>query len=121
MDLTPTAPAGRQLIERYSAEGFRVSGVVYSGPVLVFPDRTIIWEHPQVSSEGLAPVIAHGGIELVLIGLGSRGAPVAAALRAALKAHGIGVEAMATGAACRTYGVLLAEDRQVAAALLPPI
>ena len=41
-----------------------------------------------------------------------------AALRAALKAHGIAVEAMDTGAACRTYNVLLAEDRRVAAALL---
>jgi len=121
MDLTPIAPAGRQLIERYGAEGFRVSGVVYAGPVLVFPDRTMIWENPVISIEGLAPVVAHGGVELVLIGLGTRGAPVAPALRAALRAHGIGIEAMATGAACRTYGVLLAEDRQVAAALLPPI
>ena len=40
-------------------------------------------------------------------------------LRAALKTRGIGVEAMDTGAACRTYNVLLAEDRLVAAALLP--
>jgi uncharacterized protein len=41
-------------------------------------------------------------------------------LRAALKAGGVGVEAMDTGAACRTYNVLLGEDRRVAAALLPP-
>jgi uncharacterized protein len=74
-----------------------------------------------ISAEGLAPVIEHGGVELLLIGLGKRGAPVAPTLRAALKAHGIGVEAMDTGAACRTYSVLLAEDRLVAAALLPPV
>ncbi len=121
MDLTPLAPAGRQVIERYSADGFQVSGIVYSGPVLVFANRTTMWANPQVSTEGLAPVIEHGEVELVLIGLGKRGAPVAAALRASLKAHGIGVEAMDTGAACRTYNVLLAEDRLVAAALLPPI
>jgi uncharacterized protein len=121
MDLTPLASAGRQLIERYNAQGFQVSGAVYAGPVLVFADRTVLWENPLVSAEGLAPVIAHGGVELVLIGLGKRGAPVASALRVALKAHGIGVEAMDTGAACRTYNVLLAEDRLVAAALLPPI
>jgi uncharacterized protein len=121
MDLTPLAPAGRQLIERYSADGFRVSGIVYPGPVLVFIDRTLLWENPVISPEGLAPVIEHGGVELLLIGLGKRGAPVAPALRAALKAHGIGVEAMDTGAACRTYSVLLAEDRLVAAALLPPV
>jgi uncharacterized protein len=121
MDLTPLIPVDRQIIERYSADGFRVSGIVYAGPVLVFTDRTVPWENPAVSAEGLAPVVEHGGVELVLIGLGKRGAPAAPALRAALKAHGIGVEAMDTGAACRTYNVLLAEDRLVAAALLPPI
>src|SRR5580658_9154236 len=107
MDLTPLVPAGRQLIERYSADGFRVSGIVYGGPVLVFAERTVFWENPVVSAEGLAPVIEHGGVELVLVGLGRRGAPVAPALRAALKAHGIAIEAMDTGAACRTYNVLL--------------
>jgi uncharacterized protein len=121
MELTPNPAGGRQVIERYGAAGFRVSGVVFAGPVLVFPDRTIVWETATPTIEGLAPAIAYGGIELVLIGLGRRGAPAAPGLRAALKAHGIGVEAMDTGAACRTYNVLLAEDRLVAAALLPLI
>ena len=121
MELPPHALAGRQVVERYSAGGFRVSGVIYAGPVLVFPDHTVLWEAAAVTAEGLAPIIAAGGIELVLLGLGRRGAPVAPALRGTLKAHGIGVEAMDTGAACRTYNVLLAEDRRVAAALLPPI
>jgi uncharacterized protein len=44
--------------------------------------------------------------------------PVPAALRQALKATGISLDSMDTGAACRTYNVLLAEDRRVAAALL---
>ena len=121
MELTPANPSGRQLIERYSAAGFRVNGVVFAGPVLVFPERTVLWEPAAPTLEGLAPVIAEGGIELILLGLGRRGAPVAADLRAALKARGIGIEAMDTGAACRTYSVLLAEDRLVAAALLPPV
>jgi uncharacterized protein len=41
------------------------------------------------------------------------------ALRQALRAQGVVIDAMDTGAACRTYNVLLAEDRRVAAALLP--
>ncbi len=121
MELTPNAAPGRQLIERYGAAGFRVSGVIFTGPVLVFPDRTTFWEAAAPTLDGLAAVVAHGGIELIMLGLGRRGAPVSAALRAALKAQGIGIEAMDTGAACRTYNVLLAEDRLVAAALLPPI
>jgi len=121
MEPLPNPASGRQLIERYGAGGFRVSGVVFAGPVLVFPDRTIIWATATPSIEGLEPAITHGGIELILLGLGRRVAPVMPQLRAALKAHGIGVEAMDTGAACRTYNLLAAEDRLVAAALLPAV
>ena len=119
MELTPFAPAGRQVIERYGASGFRVSGAIHAGPILVFPDRTIAWAAAAVSVEGLAAVVEDGGVELLLLGLGRRMVPVAPALRAALRACGIALEAMDTGAACRTYNVLLAEDRRVAAALLP--
>jgi len=121
MELTPTSAAGRQQIERYGTNGFRVSGVVFAGPVLVFPDRTMPWEAAVPTLEGLSPLIAAGGIELILLGLGRRGAPANADLRAALRTRGIGVEAMDTGAACRTFNVLMAEDRLVAAALLPPV
>jgi len=118
---TPSLESGRQVIERYGAAGFRVSGVVFAGPVLILPDRTIRWPEPAATIEALAPAIAYGGFELILLGLGKRGAPVRPALRAALKERGIGVEAMDTGAACRTYNLLVAEDRRVAAALMPPV
>ncbi|HEX5455450.1 MAG TPA: Mth938-like domain-containing protein [Stellaceae bacterium] len=121
MELTPQIPAGRQIIERYAAAGFRVSGMVYAGPVLVFPDQTLVWADAAVSEPGLQPVFAHGGVELLLLGLGRLMRPLAPTLRLALKARGIAVEAMDTGAACRTYNVLLGEDRRVAAALLPPV
>lgn len=121
MELTQIVPSGRQVIERYGPAGFRISGAIYLGPVLVFPDRTLEWAAAAASAEALAPVVAHGGIELLLLGLGRRVVPVAASLRGALKARGIAIEAMDTGAACRTYNVLLGEDRRVAAALLLPI
>ena len=121
MQLIPQAREGHQIIERYAASGFRVSGAVYLGPVLVFPDRTEAWAEPAFTVEGLAPVLAHGGIELLLLGCGRRIAPVSAELRTALKSGGIKVEPMDTGAACRTYNMLAAEDRRIAAALLPPV
>ena len=121
MELVRHARDGRQVIERYAASGFRVSGAIYLGPVLVFPDRTEAWAAAAFTREGLAPVLAHGGIELLLLGCGRRIAPVGAELRSALKAGGIAVEPMDTGAACRTYNMLAAEDRLVAAALLPPV
>jgi uncharacterized protein len=121
MELTQLVQPGRQIIERYGPSGFRISGTVYLGPVLVFPDRTVSWAGAAMTEEGLAPVMEHGGVEVLLLGLGRRMVPVGAPLRGALKARGIAIEAMETGAACRTYNVLLAEDRRVAAALLPPV
>jgi uncharacterized protein len=87
--------------------------------VLVFPDRTEAWADAAFTVEGLAPVLAHGGVELLLLGFGRRIEPVSTELRGALKAGGIAVEPMDTGAACRTYNMLVGEDRRVAAALLP--
>ena len=60
--------------------------------------------------------------DVLLVGMGAaHGAAAAgfAAARAALEAAGAGVELMATPSACRTYNVLLAEGRRVAAALMP--
>ncbi|HEV2336998.1 MAG TPA: Mth938-like domain-containing protein [Stellaceae bacterium] len=126
MELTPLIQPGRQIsghqvIERYGVSGFRISGTVYLGPVLVFPDRTLVWHGAALIETAFAPVVEQGGVELLLVGVGRRMAPVPAPLRALFKAHGIAIEAMETGAACRTYNVLLAEDRRVAAALLPPV
>lgn len=123
MDLTPLVPAGRQVIERYAPSGFRVTGVIHHGPILVFPDRTAPWvatSAAMVSWESLAPVVEHGGVQILLLGLGRSMQALPVALRAALRAVGIALEPMDTGAACRTYNVLVAEGRQVAAALIPP-
>jgi uncharacterized protein len=124
MDLTPLVPAGHQVIERYGPSGFRVAGVIWRGPVLVFPDLTLPWtaaDAATASWQSLLPVIEHGGVQILLLGLGGRTEVVAGELRAALRKLGIALEPMDTGAACRTYNVLLAEDRRVAAALLPPL
>jgi uncharacterized protein len=123
MDLTPLVPVGRQVIERYGPSGFRVTGVIYHSPVLVFSDRTVPWEATSASAitwESLVPVVEHGEVQILLLGLGRSSSTVPATLRSALRAAGITLEAMGTGAACRTYNVLAAEGRKVAAALLPP-
>ncbi len=123
MDLTPLVPSDRQVIERYGPSGFRISGVIYRSSVLVFPDRTALWAAANASAvtwESLAPVVEHGGVQILLLGLGRAMGMVESSLRSALRAAGITLEPMDTGAACRTYNILLAEDRRVAAALIPP-
>ena len=124
MDLTPLIPQGRQIVESYGDGRFRVSGTLYEHGILVFPERTIAWPVADIAAltlESLAPVgeaAGSGAIDLLLIGCGPRMALIAAPLRAALRAQGIVIEAMDTGAACRTYNVLAAEGRKVAAALI---
>lgn len=124
MDLTPLVPAGRQIIESYGEGRFRVAGKVFAGSVLVFPDRTLPWvvaEAGAITLESLSAVAETGlagGVQVLLLGCGARAAAVPAGLRQALKHAGVVVETMDTGAAARTYNVLAAEGRLVAAALI---
>jgi uncharacterized protein len=123
VDVTPLIPADRQMIESYGRSSFRVHGVAYEGAIVVFPAVTEAWpgvtRFDNLTRESFAAIIAHGGVEILLVGCGPRMAPLPKELRAHLRAAGIVVDTMDTGAACRTYNVLLAEDRRVAAALLP--
>ena len=124
MDITPLIPAGRQIVESYGEARFRVSGRVHAGSILVFTDRTLAFAAADMSaigSEILAPVLEAGRagtLELLILGCDKRMALVPAELRQTLRDAGVVVEAMDTGAACRTYNVLMAEGRRVAAALI---
>jgi uncharacterized protein len=122
MDVTPLIPADRQLIQSYGDGGFRVSGVRHSGSVLIFPDRTLAWtvaDIKMLSAHSLSAVAeAEPRVEVLLIGCGARTALIPSAVRASLKDKGVVIDAMDTGAACRTYNVLLSESRRVAAALI---
>lgn len=121
----------RQVIEAYGDGRFRIAGLVREGSVLVFPRRTLAWPvqaiaalSPQELARSLAPVLAPADQgegarpELLLVGGGARLVPIPPEVAASLRAAGIVVEAMDTGAACRTFNVLLAEDRPVVAALI---
>jgi uncharacterized protein len=124
MDLTPLIPAGRQIVESYGSGRFRVSGRVFEGSILVLTDRTAAWPAADIASmtlEGLAAVAEAaraGAIDLLLVGCGARMAPLPPGLRQAFRELGVVMEPMDTGAACRTYNVLMAEGRRVAAALI---
>jgi uncharacterized protein len=121
VDITPLLAKDRQIIESYGPSGFRVSGVVYDSAILVLPKATEAWPVASLadaSPANLGPIVA-ARPQILLLGCGKHMARVPLALHQQLRAHGIVVDAMDTGAACRTYNVLLAEDRRVAAALLP--
>ncbi|HUS54432.1 MAG TPA: MTH938/NDUFAF3 family protein [Thermohalobaculum sp.] len=109
---------GRRPVDAYGPGGFRIDGVWHTGSVILTPGGLHGFEGP-VDLESLGPVIAQaGGLDVVLIGQGAEIAALARPLRVALEEAGIGVEIMSTASACRTYNVLLAEDRRVAAVLV---
>jgi uncharacterized protein len=121
MDVTPLIPEGRQVVESYGGGGFRVSGESYQGSVLVLPEATQPWpvtSIEELSEASLEPLLDSGKVEILLIGCGPKARPVAADLRQRVRARGAVIDVMDTGAACRTYNVLLAEERRVAAALI---
>ena len=119
---TPAIAPGRQVVQAYRSGGFTISGIRHAGSVLVFPDRVVRWdvEAPEeLAAAKLQAIAATAPIpDILVLGLGARFVPVSAELRAAVRAWGPVLEPMATPAACRTYNVLLAEERRVAAALI---
>jgi uncharacterized protein len=114
-----TAP---HVIDAYGGGGFRVDGESFRGSLIVLPERVVAWnvgEIAAISLESLQPVIDLAGeVEILLIGTGARFSLVSQVLRHALKERGVAADAMDTGAACRTYNILRAEGRRVAAALI---
>lgn len=123
-DLTPDLPEGRNLIQGYRPEGFTVGGRQHEGAVLVLESAVIAWPVDEIQSlslDALRPVLdADPRPEILILGSGARFVMASATLRAELRAHGIALECMDSRAACRTFNVLLAEDRRVAAALILP-
>ena len=122
MDITPHVAPDAKVIQRYGPGRFTISGEVFAGPVLVTPTAVQPWTGKPLAEwteADLAPLFAvRPAIEILLIGTGSEMMPIPAPLRALLRARGIGCDGMDTGAACRTYNILLAEARRVAAVLV---
>ena len=118
MQMNEISLAGRLPVDSYGPGGFRITGDWHEGSLVLSPGGVHGFTAP-VDSETLVLLVAQAdAIDVVLVGQGAEIAPLAAPLRAALEAAGIGVEIMSTASACRTYNVLLAEDRRVAAVLV---
>jgi uncharacterized protein len=114
---------GAHPIDAYGAGGFSFAGMSHRGSILALPSGIHAWniaEASQIDEKSLAILFGEpeGAVEHLLVGTGINFVPLAPGLRKALRARGIVGEPMATGAAARTYNILLAEKRRVAAALI---
>jgi uncharacterized protein len=121
MRLNDVAFGAQRPIEGYGAGGFRIAGRVHDGPLLALPGRALAWTPAEpLDAASFAEIVALAPtLDVVLVGVGAEIAPLPPEARAALEAAGLWPEVMATPSACRTYNVLIAEERRVAAALLP--
>jgi len=118
-DITPLITKESQVITSYGNGGFNISGRRYDSSVIVFPDKVIPWNiGTEVLPEDFSEIIAaKEKVEILLFGSGEKMIFPTPEISRILRASGIALEVMDTGAACRTYNILLAEERKVAAAL----
>ncbi|MFK7835464.1 MAG: Mth938-like domain-containing protein [Sulfitobacter sp.] len=105
-----------QPIEGYGPGFFRIGGQVIEGAVITGPKGTQTWGGLEDAQALLA---LQGEIDVLFVGTGGDVAHLPDGLLDLMQEAGIGVEAMATPAACRTYNVLLSEGRRIALALIP--
>ena len=116
-DITPPLGMTAQLIQSYGPTGFRIGNADYTTHVLVLPNVTVSW-NGEWTVEALEPLLsAAEPTEILLLGTGARHEMIAPELKKALKERGVSVDTMDTGAACRTFNVLLGEGRRAAVAL----
>ena len=120
MKLHASGPTSLNTFSGYGAGFVLVNGVRHDGNLIVLPEHLQPW--PVAGFEALAPgdfeVLAGLKPEVVLLGTGAKIRFPHPALTRVLAAARIGVEVMDNQAACRTYNILMAEERKVAAALL---
>lgn len=122
LDITPVTPEGRQVIQKYGDGGFQIAGVAFRSSVLVMMETSVSWdvsEPDMISVANLSALFeSKASPGILLIGCGPKFVAPPKGLRQSLREQGAVLEWMDTGAACRTFNVLLTEERQVAAALI---
>jgi len=119
---TEESSSGINIIRAYGGGEIKVNQEVYRAPLIVSVSLIVpgpaIGSAAELAEAHAAPVLALEP-EIVLLGTGARQSFPAANFGAQFLVKGIGLEVMDTGAACRTFNVLVAEHRQVVALLFP--
>jgi uncharacterized protein len=120
--IEPARFPGRAPIDAYGNGGFRFADMSHRGSILALPSGIEAWDvrsAAEISATKLTRVMDEArAIEILLIGTGEILTPLSRETRTALERAGLFPDLMATGAAVRTFNVLLSESRAVAAALV---
>ena len=113
---------GRHKIDDYGGGGFRFADMSHRGSILALPSgvrAVALMSATEIDEAVIDQALSEsGGLDIFVVGTGQDLLPLAGALRAKLRAAGVGCESMATGAAVRTYNMLVDEDHRVGALLI---
>jgi uncharacterized protein len=113
---------GRHSLDAYGNGGFRFADMSHRGSILALPSGIHAWpvtSPAEITVKSLAPALAEGdALDFLLIGTGRDVAAISESVRLRLREARIGLDVMQTGAAARTYNVLVGENRRVGAALI---
>ncbi|MDQ0320210.1 uncharacterized protein QO002_002348 [Pararhizobium capsulatum DSM 1112] len=113
---------GRAPIDSYGNGGFRFADMSHRGSLLMLPSGIYGWdlvEGDPLTQDAFQRVFEEAAdIEVMLVGTGREIRPLPADLKAMFRENGISSDPMSTGAAVRTYNIMLAESRAVAAAFI---
>jgi uncharacterized protein len=113
---------GRHGIDAYGNGGFRFAEMSHRGSILALPSGVKAWpvaSVAEITEASLADVFAEADdLEFMIIGTGLELAPLPNALRWRFREAQIGLDVMQTGAAARTYNIMVGENRKVGAALI---
>lgn len=122
VDITPLLKKGSQIIHSYGSGGFVVGDKSFKGSMLIIPNGVYSWNVTDINNLKISDfselIDEKQDIEILLLGTGVKMQFVDDEIIKQLKRNKIVVDMMDSGAACRTYNVLLSEERKVAAAII---
>jgi uncharacterized protein len=123
LKLHAQAPSNFNTVTGYGPDYIEVNRVRHAGSLIVAPDSPVrTWSADAIETlheDDFVPVLALEP-ELVLVGTGAQQRFLPPALLASLAQAGVGFEVMDTAAACRTFNILMGENRRVVGAFLSP-
>ena len=124
MDISPEIPANKNYIDDYGNGSFIICGQSYGVALIVSPSDILPWpiiDINVISENDIKFILSKiPTIEFLLIGSGANIPMIPKeAVSFLLQSGGVNIDIMETGAACRTYNVMMSEDRLVGVALIP--
>jgi uncharacterized protein len=121
MKLHADTPSALNTVTAYGPDWVEINGRRFDGPLLFMPEGEVatwpVASFGELAAADFERLLDHRP-ELVLLGTGPTQRFPHPRLSASLAAAGVGIDAMTTHAACRTYNILMAEGRRVLAVLL---